>query len=101
MGIFNGINFPKIIQFDTMCVKAAGTILVQAAGLAIGKEGPLLHIGAIVAVLVSHLPFKGFRTLQNDVAKRKLIACGVACGVGSCFGAPIGGALFAYEISKP
>jgi chloride channel 7 len=35
------------------------------------------------------------------VSKRQLIAAGAACGVSVAFGAPIGGALFSYEISKP
>lgn len=30
-----------------------------------------------------------------------MIAAGAACGISVAFGAPIGGALFAYEISKP
>jgi len=30
-----------------------------------------------------------------------MIACGASCGISVAFGAPIGGALFSYEISKP
>ncbi len=79
--MFNGIDIPKIIQFDTLVVKAFGTVLVQFAGLAIGKEGPLLHMGAIIGVFVCYLPIKGFRSLQNDVSKRRMLAAGASCGV--------------------
>lgn len=30
-----------------------------------------------------------------------MMACGASCGISVAFGAPIGGALFSYEISKP
>ena len=43
---------------------------------------------------------KVFGTLLA-VSKRHLIAAGTSAGVSAAFGAPIGGALFAYEISKP
>ena len=33
--------------------------------------------------------------------KRKLIAGGASAGVSAAFGAPVGGTLFAFEISKP
>jgi len=101
MGLLNGINFPMSIQVDTLFVKIFGTLFAICGGLAVGKEGPLLHIGAIIGVMVCYMPVKSFRVLQNDVNKRQMIATGASCGVGCAFGAPIGGALFSYEISKP
>ena len=101
MGVLNGINYPKVIGYNTLFVKIFGTLFAVCGGLAVGKEGPLLHIGAIVSVLVCYMPFKSFRVLQNDVTKRQMMAAGGSCGVSCAFGAPIGGALFSYEISKP
>lgn len=101
MGLLNGINYPNAIGYKTLFVKIVGTSLGVVGGLCIGKEGPLAHIGAIVGVLVMHLPIKVFEVLQNDVIKRQMIAAGCSTGVACAFAAPIGGALFSYEISKP
>ena len=73
----------------------------MASGICGGKEGPLVHMGAIVGVMVPYIPIKIFRYFRNDFEKRKFLAIGTAAGVSAAFGAPIGGALFAYEISKP
>jgi len=101
MGLLNGVNYPDVIGFKTFFVKMAGTVFAVVSGLAIGKEGPLAHIGANLGVIVSHIPLNSFRCLQNDVVKRQLMSSGVSAGVSAAFGAPIGGALFSYEISKP
>lgn len=101
MGLLNGINYPNAIGVRTLLVKCVGTVFAVSGGLTIGKEGPLAHIGACVGALVCHLPIKGFYALRNDVIKRQMIAAGASAGVSAAFGAPIGGALFSYEISKP
>lgn len=62
-----------------------------SAGLPVGKEGPMVHSGAVVATTVA-----AGRT-RNDVQKRDLVACGAAAGVCTAFSAPIGGILFALE----
>lgn len=101
MGLLNGVNYPNAIGLRTLLVKCVGTIFAVSGGLTIGKEGPLAHIGANVGALICHLPIKGFYALRNDVVKRQMIAAGASAGVSAAFGAPIGGALFSYEISKP
>lgn len=57
MGFFNGIHVPQLIGIRTLIVKIFGTSLGVAASLAIGKEGPLAHIGACVGIIVAYLPF--------------------------------------------
>jgi H+/Cl- antiporter ClcA len=57
MGYLNGVNYPNYIGLRTLFVKIFGTSLAVAAGLCVGKEGPLAHIGAIVGHSVLYLPF--------------------------------------------
>lgn len=101
MGILNGVKYPDYISMKGLVVKAVGVSLAVAGGLCGGKEGPLVHIGAIVGYAVPYLPLGITQYFRNDFEKRKLMAVGCAAGVSCAFGAPIGGALFAYEISKP
>lgn len=63
MGLLNGINYTDAISFRTLFVKCFGTLFAVTGGLCIGKEGPLVHIGAILGVLSCYLPFKTFEYL--------------------------------------
>jgi chloride channel 7 len=101
MGFLNGVSYTDYICPKTLFVKFAGLALAVSAGICGGKEGPLVHMGSIVGYMVTALPFGCFRYFRNDFEKRKLLAVGTAAGVSAAFGAPIGGSLFAYEISKP
>lgn len=101
IAIMNGINYPGVFTVPTFVTKAIGVVLAVVGGLTVGKEGPLAHIGACVGVYVAALPIKHFDLLRNDVSKRELIAAGTSAGVSAAFGAPIGGTLFSYEMSKP
>ena len=97
----NGVNYPNVFSFETFVTKTIGVVLAVVGGMCVGKEGPLAHIGAIVGVFVVYLPCPRFEFFRNDKNKRHFIAAGTSAGVSAAFGAPIGGALFAYEISKP
>jgi H+/Cl- antiporter ClcA len=63
MGLLNGINYPDAIGFTTLIVKVVALTFAITGGLCIGKEGPLVHIGAIVGVITCYLPFKSFKYL--------------------------------------
>ena len=100
IGYMNGVNYPGFIGVNTLVTKILGVVLAVSGRLCIGKEGPLGHIGSIVGVMVPYIPYVGFEHMRNDKFKRELIAAGSSAGVAAAFGAPIGGALFAYEMAK-
>jgi chloride channel 7 len=56
IGIINGVNYPLAINFRTTITKIFGVVLAVAGGLAVGKEGPLAHIGANFGAAFVYLP---------------------------------------------
>ena len=74
-----------LLQF----VGGAASIL---CGHSVGREGPVIHVGAAAASLV------GQRLRLSPRSQRTLIACGVAAAIGSCFNTPLAGVVFAMEV---
>jgi chloride channel 7 len=68
IGYINGVNYPDTICFKTLITKIVGVTLAVAGGLAVGKEGPLAHIGANLGALIVYLP--SYEFMQNDYKKR-------------------------------
>jgi len=101
MGYFNGVNYPGVFSWKTFTVKFFGLIFAIAAGLCIGKEGVLAHMGSIIGYFVIYCPFKFVTYFRNNEDKREIAAAGTAAGVAAAFGSPIGGTMFAYEICAP
>ncbi|XP_026660213.1 chloride channel protein CLC-b-like [Phoenix dactylifera] len=100
----NGVDTPNMFVASTLIVKIIGSIVAVSAGLDLGKEGPLVHIGACLASLLGqggsddyHLKWRWLPCLQNDRDRRDLITCGASSGVCAAFRAPVGGVLFALE----
>ena len=73
-----------------------GNALVAAvslgAGASAGREGPAVHLGAVLASSLGR-----FFNLPPSAA-RALLGCGVAAAVSASFNAPLAGALFALEV---
>lgn len=54
----NGVDSYGLMNFTTLMVTAISTVLSVACGLRIGKEGPLVHVGAICGLLtLFYLPW--------------------------------------------
>ena len=101
IGFLNGVAIPDYISLKTLVVKFLGLCFAVAGGVCGGKEGPLVHIGSLIGYSSAYIPLAFTKYFRNDLEKRKLMAIGMAAGVSAAFGAPIGGSLFAYELSKP
>lgn len=50
MAYVNGINYTGMVGWYTLIIKIVGVVFGISGALCIGKEGPLAHIGAIVAL---------------------------------------------------
>ncbi len=77
----------------TVGLKAA---VVSAAsigvGASVGREGPVVHLGASIGSWVAK------RLHLGRTPARTLLGCGVAAAVAASFNAPIAGAFFALEV---
>ena len=103
----NGVNLHKVVQVRVLIAKVLGMCFSCAAGLPLGKEGPMIHAGAIIGGVISQgnrlcnfgfdNSWTKFQDLRNDQTKRDFVTYGAAAGVGAAFKAPIGGILFTLE----
>lgn len=50
----NGINLNKVVRIRVLYAKVIGTCFSVAAGLALGKEGPMIHACSIVGAGQNH-----------------------------------------------
>ena len=104
--LLNGIKVPYVTRILTLFVKGLGVTFAVASGLPVGKEGPMIHMGAVVGAGLSQgksttcgvdTGFSKLSEFRNDAEKRDFISCGAAAGVAAAFGAPIGGVMFCLE----
>ena len=95
----NGCDVKGAFSSQTFAVKAFGVCLVIAAGAPVGLEGPMVHIGAMVAshVVVSMEHFGLLEGGDRNHLLTQLVTCGAASGISAAFNSPIGGVLFVVE----
>jgi CIC family chloride channel protein len=82
---------PVILDLRVALVKFLGAILVLGSGLALGREGPTVQVGAALSAQLSR-----WMPTSPDY-RRQLIAAGVGAGLAAAFSAPIAGVLFVVE----
>jgi CIC family chloride channel protein len=78
-------------RFRIIPVKFVGGALAIGSGLALGREGPSVHMAATLG----HLVGKTFRRNWPDC--RVLLAAGAGAGLATAFDAPIAGSVFVLE----
>jgi chloride channel protein, CIC family len=61
-------------------------------GASVGREGPIIHLGAALASVI------GRRLDLGPRAARMLLACGSAAAIAAMFNTPIAGVFFALEV---
>jgi CIC family chloride channel protein len=79
------------IPFYLVPIKFVGGLLAIGAGLALGREGPSIQMGASIGYRVGQV----FRRNVSDC--RVLLAAGAGAGLATAFNAPIAGAIFVLE----
>ncbi len=71
---------------------ALASLVTLGTGGSSGREGPVVHMAAVISSWVST------RINADGITGRDLLGCAVAAAVSASFNAPIAGALFALEI---
>ena len=72
-------------------VKFFGGVLAMGAGLALGREGPTVQMGAAIG----HFLATALGRNRDDV--KALLAAGAGAGLATAFSAPVAGAVFVLE----
>jgi len=74
-----------------LSVKFFGGLLAMGSGLALGREGPTVQMGASLSWLISHF------LIKDEEDARIIGAAGAGAGLAVAFNAPIGGSIFVFE----
>ncbi len=81
-----------VIRHRTTLFKMLSTVISIGTGASVGREGPIVHIGASVGSSLAQI------IKLTPEWKRVFLACGAAAGIAATFNAPMAGMLFAAEI---
>ncbi|QRV79660.1 ClC voltage-gated chloride channel protein [Ceratobasidium sp. AG-Ba] len=92
--ILAGFVMQGYLGLSTLVIKTLTLPLVIASGLAVGKEGPSVHVACCTGNVVARL-FSRFSRSQGKM--RDILTAASAAGVAVAFGSPIGGVMFSIE----
>ncbi len=80
------------VEQEAGLASAAASLITLSTGGSTGREGPVVHLAAVISSQVSNW------IRASDMTARDLMGCAVAGAVSASFNAPIAGALFALEV---
>jgi len=80
------------IRHRTTLFKMLSSVISIGSGASVGREGPIVHIGASVGSSLAQV------VRLSAEWRRVFLACGAAAGIAATFNAPMAGMLFATEI---
>ena len=80
------------VEMRAGLASAAASLITLGSGGSTGREGPVVHLAAVISSKISAL------IRADGITGRDLLGCAVAAAVSASFNAPIAGALFALEV---
>jgi chloride channel protein, CIC family len=84
-----------VIRPVVAVAKSLASALAIGTGAAVGREGPIIQIGAALGSSFGQV-------IRMAMGQRiVLVACGAGSGIAATFNTPIGGVLFAIELMLP
>jgi len=82
----------SVIRPVVVLVKTLASAISISTGSSVGREGPIVQIGAAIASTFGQL------LRVRPVQLKTLVGCGVSAGIAATFNAPIAGTLFSLEL---
>ena len=88
----NGADITGYLTSKVLIAKSIAITLVVSSSLPLGRDGPLVHLGACIGSILSSMLEK-----RSPGALRAWISMGAAAGMAAAFNAPFGGIMYAFE----
>lgn len=76
-------------------VKSLASAISIGSGASVGREGPIIQIGASLGSTIGHIVH------MESWQRITLVAAGAGAGIAATFNTPIGGVMFAIELMMP
>ncbi|GMT15335.1 hypothetical protein PFISCL1PPCAC_6632, partial [Pristionchus fissidentatus] len=97
--IISGFVLKNYLSMKTLIAKVIGLVFTLGGGLPVGKEGPFVHMGAIVASLLTKATTacRYNQFFSNEGREMEMLSSGCAVGIACTFSAPAGGVLYGIE----